>query len=184
MQVEQARRDDCCTFGKWIHAPGKFWDEQPERCKRLARPARTVPHHRRRARARDHRAQGRSRATPHVTRVRRGPAPLAPGARRSQHDRRLNPRQPRGPQHRSSRLWPPAAKPPRAERSNRMGGRMRARAHPPRDRARPPPQSRSPPAPCRSSRCQSSAYVPVRYVARISSQAGVSSAARSASHWA
>ncbi len=29
--VEQARRDDCCTFGKWLHAAGSFQTDQPAR---------------------------------------------------------------------------------------------------------------------------------------------------------
>ncbi len=35
MNLDQASRDDCCTFGKWIHTPGRFCEEQPERCQRL-----------------------------------------------------------------------------------------------------------------------------------------------------
>jgi len=30
MPVEQAARDDACAFGKWLHAPGQFREQQPE----------------------------------------------------------------------------------------------------------------------------------------------------------
>jgi methyl-accepting chemotaxis protein len=35
MSLEQARADDQCTFGKWLHAPGRFREEQPERWRTL-----------------------------------------------------------------------------------------------------------------------------------------------------
>jgi methyl-accepting chemotaxis protein len=33
--VEQARRDDCCTFGKWLHADESFKAAQPDRWQNL-----------------------------------------------------------------------------------------------------------------------------------------------------
>jgi Chemoreceptor zinc-binding domain len=33
--IEQARRDDCCTFGKWLHADESFKAAQPDRWQTL-----------------------------------------------------------------------------------------------------------------------------------------------------
>ena len=35
MTVEQASKDDSCTFGKWLHGPGDFRDREPQRWQQL-----------------------------------------------------------------------------------------------------------------------------------------------------
>ena len=52
--VEDAGKDDRCTFGKWLHGPGSFRDREPERWQHATRPPRALPPQRRQGpRARD-----------------------------------------------------------------------------------------------------------------------------------